>query len=126
MILEPGTSHLSPLHHFCKYIHAWTKCTRIKKLKESLNDSKFTTMVQTLCVIGASGFLGSHVVAQALEKGFKVGRFTMKTTCNILILIWPHISFEQWWEIPKMPRKLAGSWNFPMLKVRAALVNTYG
>lgn len=29
-------------------------------------------MVQTLCVIGASGFLGSHVVAQALEKGFKL------------------------------------------------------
>eukprot|EP00095_Tigriopus_kingsejongensis_P005143 maker-scaffold100_size373717-snap-gene-2.53 protein:Tk05143 transcript:maker-scaffold100_size373717-snap-gene-2.53-mRNA-1 annotation:"hypothetical protein" len=26
----------------------------------------------TICVIGGSGFLGSHVVAQALEKGYKV------------------------------------------------------
>ena len=26
----------------------------------------------TLCVIGASGFVGSHVTQQALEKGWKV------------------------------------------------------
>ena len=28
--------------------------------------------IKSVCVIGATGFVGSHVVAQALEKGMKV------------------------------------------------------
>ncbi len=29
--------------------------------------------IKTLCVIGGSGFVGSHVIAKALQNGWKVG-----------------------------------------------------
>ena len=31
--------------------------------------------VKTVCVVGGSGFLGSHVVAKALERGWKVNNY---------------------------------------------------
>ena len=36
-----------------------------------------TSPSYTLCVVGASGFVGSHVVQQALAKGWKVGYHAM-------------------------------------------------
>ncbi len=44
--------------------------------------------VKNVCVVGGSGFLGSHVVAKALERGWKVNNYHKRKEGAVSKKIW--------------------------------------